>query len=191
MVSFGLGWGLLVLLRSSFCSCLLPIGPRIGRWCGIALHYLLADFGARQRPSSSIIIIAVRGTWLLSGWVGTCFYFFFSADTAISSPTLGTTGCKGVRVHTRGNPAAEPDCFGHTRVYTRVHPEYIPGYPQSIYPGTPQEYIPGYIPEYIPGYTQSKYPGTSQSIYPGGGPEYIPGYPREYMPYTKHTLELL
>ena len=90
-----------------------------------------------------------------------------------------------ISVYTLGYLGTEPGYFGCTRekypvIYpgtpqsTYHPPEYIPGYPQSIYPGTPKvhtrvpsEYIPGYLAEGI----------TRVS------PEYIPGYPPEYIPY--------
>ena len=76
---------------------------------------------------------------------------------------------------------------GISRLYTRVLPDYIPGYPPDYVPGYPQsgykpgwppdyvsipgyplpvEFIPRYPSEYVPGYPPSIYPGT-QELYPG------------------------
>lgn len=156
-----MGW--FVLLRSSFCSCLLPSGRRIGRWCGIALALPSSGFLARNTVHHHH---HCRGACLLFGWVGTCS-FFCSADTAIiSSTALDATVCEGVfsRLCTREYPITEADCFVHTRVYTQVPLEYLPGYPPK--------YVSGYPPEYIPGDPPEKFTRVP--------PEYIPGYPREY-----------
>ena len=98
----------------------------------------------------------------------------------------GLMVCACGRVPMLGYPGTKASRVGHARVETRIHPGYIPGYTQSIYPGASSRVYTRVHPEYILGYIQSIYPGTSR-VYTRVHPKYIPGYIQSIYPDTSRV----